>query len=412
MNGISGNCLVAQSGGPSAVINSSVYGVIEEFLLKQDSYKVYMGLYGIEGIINNKIIDTSRFSKNDIESLRYMPSSALGSCRYKLNNYEDDEEDYKKILNIFKKLDIRYFFYIGGNDSMDAAYKIGKYLEESNYKINVIGVPKTIDNDLIGTDHCPGFGSAAKYLSNVALELWFDINSYEKESVMIIEAMGRDTGWLAASTSLLSNIVPNMNQLIYLPEVAFSKLKFIEDVRKAIKLNNKLLIITAEGLRNNDGAYVNSDDNCYNIDAFGHKQLGGVGKFLQNTLKNSLSNNIKLTDVGVTQRCAMHCISKTDLDEAEMVGRNSVKYAIEGYHNYMTAIKRLNTKEYNCETDIIKLEKVCNKVRKLPIEWINEEKNGVRKDFIKYLSPLIIGEESTIGVDGILKCKNANLFRY
>lgn len=411
MNGISGNCLVAQSGGPSAVINSSVYGVIKEFLSRQDSYKVYMGLYGIEGIINNKIIDTSKFSKSDIESLKYMPSSALGACRYKLNNYEDDEEDYKKILNIFKKLDIKYFFYIGGNDSMDAAHKIGKYLEKSNYKINVIGVPKTIDNDLIGTDHCPGFGSAAKYLSNVALELWFDINSYEKESVMIIEAMGRDTGWLAASTSLLSDIVPNMNQLIYLPEVPFSKLKFIEDVRKALKLNNKLLIITAEGLRNNEGVYVNSEDNCYNIDAFGHKQLGGVGKFLQNTLKNSLSNNIKLTNVGVTQRCAMHCISKTDLDEAEMVGRKSVIYAIEGYHNYMTAIKRLSTKEYNCETDIIKLEKVCNKVRKLPIEWINEEKNGLKKDFIKYLSPLIRGEESTIGVDGLLRYKNANLFR-
>lgn len=411
MKEVSGNCLVAQSGGPSAVINSSAYGVIKEFLSLQSSYKIFAGLYGIKGIIDKKIVDITKLNGSEIEALRYMPSSALGSCRYKLTNYEDNDEDYDKLLMIFKELDIRYFFYIGGNDSMDAAYKISKYVQNMGYDINIIGVPKTIDNDLVETDHCPGFGSAAKYVSNVGLELWFDINTYEKESIMIMEVMGRDAGWIAASTGLLKETIPNMNQLIYLPEVRFDKLRFIQDVDKSLKENNKLLIVTSEGLKGENGKYINIDDNCYKTDAFGHKQLGGVGKFLQNTIKNNITRRVKLTEVGTIQRCAMHCISKTDLNEAEMVGRNSVRYAIDGYRGYMTAIKRLNDEEYKTTTKLINLEKVCNKVKNVPISWINEKGNGINKEMVDYVSPLILGEENIFGSDGLLKYKNARLFR-
>ncbi|WP_055667492.1 6-phosphofructokinase [Desnuesiella massiliensis] len=411
MKDIKGNCLVAQSGGPSSVINSSAYGVIKEFLSLDSPFKAFVGLYGIKGILDRKIVNIEEFSKDSIEALRYMPSSALGSCRYKLANYEDNDEDYIRLIEIFKELDIRYFFYIGGNDSMDAAYKISKYAEILGYDIKVIGVPKTIDNDLVETDHCPGFGSAAKYVSNVGLEMWFDINTYEKDSIMIMEVMGRDAGWIAASTGILQKLVPNMNQLIYLPEVIFDRNKFLEDVHKSLRNNNKLLIVTSEGLKGKNGQYINIDDNCYETDAFGHKQLGGIGKYLQQIVKNNITSSVKLSEIGVIQRCAMHCISKTDLSEAEMVGRASVNYALEGYTGYMAALQRENHEEYNCITKLSKLEDVCNKVKCVPAHWINEYKNGVTEDMINYIKPLITGEVNTLGEDGLLRYKDVGLFR-
>lgn len=411
MKDIKGNCLVAQSGGPSSVINSSAYGVIKEFLSLDSSFKVFVGLYGIKGILDRNIVNIEEYSKDSIEALRYMPSSALGSCRYKLANYEDNDEDYVRLIEIFKELDIRYFFYIGGNDSMDAAYKISKYAEILGYDIKVIGVPKTIDNDLVETDHCPGFGSAAKYVSNVGLEMWFDINTYEKDSIMIMEVMGRDAGWIAASTGILQKLVPNMNQLIYLPEVIFDRNKFLEDVHKNLRNNNKLLIVTSEGLKGESGQYINVDDNCYETDAFGHKQLGGIGKYLQQIIKSNITSSVKLSEIGVIQRCAMHCISKADLSEAEMVGRASVNYALEGYTGYMASLQRENHKEYNCITKLSKLEDVCNKVKCVPAHWINEHKNGVTEDMINYIRPLITGEISTLGEDGLLRYKDVGLFR-
>lgn len=411
MEKLNGNCLVAQSGGPTTVINSSAYGVIKEFLSLQPAGKAFIGLYGIKGILDRNMVDAGKLQKESIEALRYMPSSALGSCRYKLAHYKDNSEDYEKLLQIFKELNIRYFFYIGGNDSMDAACKISEYMQSEDYDIKVIGVPKTIDNDLVVTDHCPGFGSTAKYILNTALELWFDINTYEKESIMIMEVMGRDAGWIAASAGLLKEKVPNMNELIYLPEMSFDKIKFLQDVKNSLKENNKLLVVTSEGLKGENGQYINVGDNCYSTDAFGHKQLGGIGKFLQNTIKTSVTSRVKLTEVGVIQRCAMHLASKTDLDEAEMAGRDSVKYALEGYSGCMTAIKRIEDSEYKSTTTLVKLEEVCNKVKHVPADWINESGNGVNKEMIDYVKPLVLGEVNVLGEDGLLKYREARLFR-
>lgn len=294
---------------------------------------------------------------------------------------------------------------------MDAANKINKYAYSVGYDMNIIGVPKTIDNDLVETDHCPGFGSTAKYVSNVGLEMWYDINTYEKESVMIMEVMGRDAGWIAASSGILKKAVPNINQLIYLPEVCFDKISFLEDVEDKLKDNNKLLIVTSEGLRGKNGDYINVDDNCYKTDAFGHKQLGGVGKFLQQLIKNSITSSVKLTEAGVIQRCAMHCVSKTDLDEAEMVGTASVKYALSDYTGYMTTLERINEESYRCSTGVAKLEEVCNKVKHVPADWINQRDNHISKELIDYIAPLIKGEVNVFGEDGLLKYKDVNIFR-
>lgn len=406
------NCLVAQSGGPTAVINSSLYGVISEFLLRQPEGKVYGGLYGIEGIIEDKIIDLSCHSEETLKELRNMPSSALGSCRYKLPTIEDSS-DYEKLIHIFNKYDIGYFFYIGGNDSMDAVSKINDYVNKIGLDIKVIGIPKTIDNDLVNTDHTPGFASTAKYLCNIALELWFDINCYDKESIMILEVMGRDTGWIAASTGILKELVPNINQLIYLPEIPFEEKNFVKEVKESLKKNNKLLIVTSEGLKGNNGEYINVDNNCYEVDSFGHKQLGGVGKYLQNTIKEYVSKNVKLQEAGVVQRCAMHCGSKTDLDEAEIVGRHGVISALKAMSGFMVFIKRTSNDndKYESRPDLVDVSQVCNKVKYVPLDWIDSENQTVNKKMIDYIRPLILGNEPSLSEDGLIKYKNTHRFR-
>jgi ATP-dependent phosphofructokinase / diphosphate-dependent phosphofructokinase len=406
------NCLVAQSGGPTTVINSSLYGVVSEFLSKKQSGKVYGGLYGIEGIMEDKIIDLSSHSEESLKELRNMPSSALGSCRYKLPSFEANNSDYEKLINILNKYEIGYFFYIGGNDSMDAVSKINNYVKSMGLDIKVIGIPKTIDNDLIKTDHTPGFASAAKYLCNIALELWFDINCYDKESIMIVEVMGRDTGWIAGSSGILKEVVADINQLIYLPETAFEEEKFIKDVKEALKKNNKLLIITSEGLRGSNGDYINVDSNCYEVDSFGHKQLGGIGKYLQSVVKEYITKNVKLQEAGVVQRCAMHCSSKVDLDEAEMVGRYGVISALEGKSGLMVSIERQNNNgDYKSLPGLVDVDEVCNKVKHVPLDWIDIENSNVTEKMRDYVRPLIWGCEEAIAEDGLLKHKDAYKFR-
>ncbi|MGF7431917.1 6-phosphofructokinase [Thermoanaerobacterium thermosaccharolyticum] len=411
MKSIRGNILVAQSGGPTSAINSTAYGIINEFLSIESNYKVYAGIYGIQGILEKHIIDINTLDKETIEALKYMPSAAFGSCRYKLKNFEDDEKDYEKLIDTFKEFNIRYFFYIGGNDSMDAAYKLSEYVKKVGYDINIIGVPKTIDNDLVETDHCPGFGSAAKYVCNIGLEMWIDINTYKKESIMVMEVMGRDAGWIAASTGILKKAVPEINQLIYLPEINFNKIKFLEDVKKALEINNKLLIVISEGLKDENRKYINVSENCYEVDAFGHKQLGGIGKYLQQQIRENITSNVKLTEVGIIQRCAMHCASKTDIEEAEMVGRNSLRYALEGYSGYMTALERITKEKYYCKTKLVSLKEVCNKVKNVPLNWINEQQNNVKDIMIDYVQPLILGEINPFNKNGLINYTNINLYR-
>ncbi|MDK2806090.1 MAG: ATP-dependent phosphofructokinase / diphosphate-dependent phosphofructokinase [Thermoanaerobacterium sp.] len=409
MKSVKGNLLIAQSGGPTSVINASAYGAIKEFLSLGSGHKVYAGVYGIQGILEKRIIDIDTLNKNTIETLKYMPSSAFGSCRYKLKDYDENEEEYEKIINIFKKFNIRYFLYIGGNDSMDTANKLSIYMNKIGYDANIIGVPKTIDNDLVETDHCPGFGSAAKYVTNIGIEIWSDINAYKKESIMIMEVMGRDAGWIAASTGILKSVIPDINQLIYLPEISFDKDKFLIDVEKAIKKNNKLLIVVSEGIKDENGEYINANKN--EIDSFGHKQLGGAGRHLQNLIKENITKNVKLIELGVTQRCAIHCASKTDIEESEIVGRDSVKYVLAGYSGYMTALERSSNDKYNCVTKLVKLQDVCNRVKNVPLNWINEQKNSVKDAMIDYIQPLILGEINPFNENGLVKYTDINFFR-
>lgn len=403
MSFLQGNCLVAQSGGPTAVINSSAFGVIKEFMENRKNEKVFVGINGIEGILNNQIYDVDKLSIEELDIMRYLPSAALGSCRYKLKNYEDNLMEYEKIFELFKCNNISYFFYIGGNDSMDAAKKLADYAKKTNFDINIIGVPKTIDNDLVETDHCPGFGSTAKYIGNTSMELWMDTKTYQTNSIMVMEVMGRDAGWIAASSGLIKEAVGDVNQLIYIPEIPFTVEKFLKDVKQAVSNDGKLLVVTSEGLKDSNGEYINVDSNCYEKDGFGHKQLGGVGKYLQTIIKDNVEKRVKLTELGVSQRCAMHCVSKTDLDEAELVGRAAVKYALQGKTGFMVALDRVTGKEYECVTRLVELTKVCNVVKEVPKDFINSDGCSISKKMIDYVSPLIVGEVNSFGSNGLLK---------
>ncbi|MBU2699819.1 6-phosphofructokinase 1 [Sporomusaceae bacterium BoRhaA] len=410
MNKINGNCLIAQSGGPTSVINASTYGIIKKFLSLESEFTVYAGVHGIQGVLDKKLIDVRNLAEATLASLKNMPAAAFGSCRYKMKDIQEDEADYKNLIDIFKEFNIRYFLYIGGNDSMDAADKISRYAEICGYDVKVLGVPKTIDNDLVETDHCPGFGSTAKYVSNVGIELWADINAYKKESIMVMEVMGRDAGWIAASTGIIKRAIPGLNQLIYLPEVPFCADKFLADIKQAIQNNNKLLVVTSEGLKSDDGQYINIESNCYNSDAFGHAQLGGIGRYLQQCIKKNVTKNVKLTEVGVIQRCAMHCVSKTDLEEAEMVGRAALHYALEGYTGYMIALVRAKDKSYHCTTKLAKLDSVCNKVKNVPLNWLGQQ-NSVTQEMVDYIQPLIVGEVGRFSESGLIQYPNLSFFR-
>ena len=389
MGQIIGNCIIAQSGGPTSVINATAYGCIKEFLSTDNSYIVYAGIYGIEGILQKKIMNVSKIPVNEIEKLRYMPSAAFGSNRYRLKDYKIDNKEYIKLFDVFKDLNIRYFFYIGGNDSMDTANKIFNYASSIGYELYVCGIPKTIDNDLVLTDHCPGFGSAAKFVATAGIEMWLDINAYKKISVMVMEVMGRDTGWIAASSCVLKNAVSDMNLLIYLPEKAFDKQNFLSDVSNALEKKDKLLIVASEGLKDSNGKYIDVSENCYQEDNYGHQQLGGIGKSLRQSIRNNITSEVKFAELGILQRCSMHCASETDIMEAEMVGRHSVRYALGGYTGFMTAIVRTKSDVYECATKMIKLADVCNKIRYVPSEWLSGCGEGINQQMLGYMEPLI-----------------------
>ncbi|AIS53030.1 pyrophosphate--fructose 6-phosphate 1-phosphotransferase Pfp [Thermoanaerobacter kivui] len=386
------NCLVAQSGGPTAVINSSLYGVIMEASKSTAIDRIYGGINGIEGIIKGKIIDILDIPYERIRQMRFSPAAALGSCSYKLKDYKEDDSDYKKLIEIFKKYNIKYFFYIGGNDSMDAVDKIHKYTKEIGFDVNVIGIPKTVDNDLMFTDHSPGFGSAAKYIATITLELALDAEVYEAKTINVLEVMGRNAGWLTASSVLAKERFPHLKQLIYLPEVPFNEEKFLEDVNKAYKEYGNVFITISEGIVDEKGNYIAKRDNAYEKDAFGHPQLGGVGDYIEKIIKEKVYKRVKMTRLGVTQRCAMHLASKVDFEEAEMLGREAVKYALDGETGKMIGLIREKDSPYTVKTELVDVDKVCNKEKKMPLSWINSEGNYVTGEFFNYAKPLIQGE--------------------
>lgn len=399
------NCIVAQSGGPTSVINSSVVGILKGNKDLGAYDKVYAGLNGIEGILNGNIIDLSNFSDDEIEEFRYTPSSGLGSCRYKMKNIEEFTEEYDKLIDILKANNIKAFFYVGGNDLMDTIAKLGKYAKLKNIDINFIGIPKTIDNDLMYTDHTPGFASAAKFIATTTLETYLDASVYINNGIFILETMGRDTGWLAAAACMARINNKPAADFIYLPEVVFDVETFLIDVRKKFQEQNKVFIVVSEGIKNKEGKFL-SEIPQFGDDKFGHAQLGGIGNYLKNLIVNSgITTRVKALELGILQRCAMHCASKTDLDEAFNAGYSGIKYSLENKSGYMVAIKRESNSPYKTSHFLIEADKVANKVKYFPVELVNEKGNHIKEEALEYFLPLIEGSPSIKFKDNLPKYK-------
>lgn len=390
------NCIIAQSGGPTSVINSSVVGLLHANKDLGAFDKVYAGLNGIEGILNGNIIELSSFSDDEINTFRYTPSSGLGSCRYKMKSLEESTEEYDKLLDILKTNDIKAFFYVGGNDSMDTIAKLGKYAKKTELDIKFIGIPKTIDNDLMYTDHTPGFGSAAKFIATTALETYLDSSVYINNGIFILETMGRDTGWLAASSCAARINGECVADFIYLPEVAFDIEKFLLDVRRKFEEKNKVFIVVSEGIRNAEGTFITEVEKQAH-DKFGHAQLGGVGSYLKNLIIHSgITSRVKSLELGVLQRCAIHCASSIDLEEAFQAGYSALKFALEGNSGYMVAIQRESSNPYTTSHFLVEADKIANNVKYFPKNLINDEGNHIKEEALEYFLPLISGTPSLV----------------
>lgn len=384
-----GNVLVGQSGGPTAVINASVAGVVAEALNHGCIEEIYGSLNGVLGILQEDLIDLASESQQTVRGLRYTPGAALGTCRYKLKK----QQDFERVLEVFKAHNIRYFFYAGGNDSQDTADKISKLAQQQDYELRVIGIPKTIDNDLPGTDHCPGYGSVIKYIGTTVRELACDNEAMgQNDLVSILEVMGRNAGWIAAGASLAKrrDHPHDPPHLIYLPEIAFSPEKFVEDVKRVLKREKYCMIVVGEGLIDADGNYVSAAETT---DAFGHAQLGGAGDYLKSLVEQHLpAVKARVARLGIAQRAAAHGGSKTDADEAFLAGQAAVKAAINGETDMMVTLVRGDSDHYTCETGLAPLSDIANGVKKLPREWINEDGVSMNFQFLRYAQPLILGE--------------------
>ena len=395
-----GACIFGQSGGPTAVINASAYGVISAALEAGEITKVYGASHGIKGVLDDKLYVMDEEDPEELRLLLHTPSSELGSCRYKIADPEADDTDYKRILEIFKKYNVRYFFYNGGNDSMDTCNKISRYMESVGYECRVMGVPKTIDNDLYGTDHCPGFASAAKYIATSCMEINKDARVYDNGMITVVEIMGRHAGWLAASAALATEYGSGPD-LIYLPERDFDMDKFLADVDALYKKNGKVFVAVSEGIHYADGTFV-SEAKTSATDGFGHVQLGGLAAMLAETIKQHTGAKVRGIELSLLQRCGAHLASATDVDEAYNAGREAVIQAVSGVTGQMVAFEREYIDgKYHCKMVLLPLSAVANYEKKVPQEWINEEGNGLKKEFIDYVLPLIQGEPKLPLVDSL-----------
>ena len=401
MKNLKGACMFAQSGGPTSVINSSAAGVFLEALKSPEITKVYGAAHGIKGVLDEQFYDIGLEDKKELELLKYTPSSALGSVRYKLKDVSVDDTDYKRILEVFKKYDIRYFFYNGGNDSMDTCNKISKFLNGSGWDCNVIGVPKTIDNDLFGTDHCPGFASAAKYIATTLMEINLDAKVYNTGMVCVIEVMGRNAGWLTAAASLAGYKGLGAD-LIYLPEVAFDVDKFVSDVEGVLAKNdNKCIAVVSEGIKLADGRYV-GEFTASKTDLFGHAQLGGVGQMLANVIKEKTGIKTRAIELSLMQRCGAHLASKVDVEEAFGAGAEAVKAAVSGETVKMVCFERdMSTGHYVCKYKLLPLELAANTEKTVPLDWITNNGTALSDKFVEYALPLIQGDAKAPLEDGL-----------
>jgi len=391
MSELKGACIVGQSGGPTSVINASVYGVIDTALKNPNITAVYGAEHGIKGVLNDRLFVMEEEDAAELELLKYTPSSALGSCRYKMADPDVDDTDYKRILEIFKKYDVRYFFYNGGNDSMDTCNKISKYMQKVGYECRVMGVPKTIDNDLFGTDHCPGFASAAKYIATSCMEVYQDARVYDTGMVCIMEIMGRHAGWLAGAAALATAYGAGPD-LVYLPEVDFDMEQFLADVKRIYDEKGNCLVAVSEGIHYADGSFV-AEAKTSATDGFGHAQLGGLEVLLSEIVKERLGVKVRGIELSLLQRCGAHLASETDIEESFMSGKAAVENAVNGITDKMVGFERsYEDGKYVCRTKLFNLTDVANTEKKVPREWINAAGNHVEQPFIDYVLPLIQGE--------------------
>ena len=390
-NELKGALIIGQSGGPTSVINASAYGVIRTALDCPDITAVYGAAHGIKGVLNDKLYDMGQEDAKELELLLNTPSSELGSCRYKIADPDKDDTDYKRILEIFKKYDVRYFFYNGGNDSMDTCNKISKYMQKVGYECRIMGVPKTIDNDLFGTDHCPGFASAAKYIATSCMEVYHDARVYDTGMICVIEIMGRHAGWLTAAAGLATAMGAGPD-LIYMPETDFDMDKFIAEVKKVYAEKGNCMVAVSEGIHYADGTFV-SEAKTSATDGFGHAQLGGLAALLAEKVKGATNAKVRGIELSLLQRCGAHLASQTDIDESFMSGKAAVENAVAGLTDKMVGFERVTEDgKYVCRTKLFNLTDVANTEKKVPLEWINAEQNGVTQAFVDYALPLIQGE--------------------
>lgn len=399
------NLIVGQSGGPTAVINSSLYGVVSEGIAHSDEIgEVYGMVNGIEGFLEDRILNfREALPGEQLDYLKHTPGAYLGSCRYKLPESLEDPV-YPLLFQKFEEMNIGWFFYIGGNDSMDTVSKLSRYAAKTGSSIRVIGEPKTIDNDLVHTDHTPGYGSAAKYVASTVREITLDASVYEKKSVTIIEIMGRHAGWLTAASALARKYKGDNPFFIYLPESAFDTEKFLKDVESAFEKNCNVVVCVSEGIHDADGTFICEYDSSVGTDTFGHKMLAGCGKYLENLVRDRLGVKARSVELNVSQRCSASLISAADQKEAVSAGRFGIQAALNGETGKMVSFVRRQAEDgsYQMECGLEDVNLICNEEKEVPAEWITENGSDVSDEFIKYVTPLVQGSVNVpLGEDGL-----------
>ena len=407
------NCIIGQSGGPTTAINASLAGIIYGAKYSDKYENVYGMIHGIKGLMDERYIDLLEEFNTDekIHALKQTPAMYLGSCRFKLPTYKEDLDVYVKIFDILTKLEITDFYYIGGNDSMDTVMKLDDYAKSINNHINFIGIPKTIDNDLMGTDHTHGFGSAAKYVASSILEVVHDSLIYQLKSVTIIEIMGRNAGWLTAAAALARNEYNDAPDLIYLPEIVFDKERFLSDIHKVFERKNCVVIAVSEGIKDEFGNFLDDNSKYAKKDAFGHVLHSGTGKMLESLVFKEFQCKVRSIELNVLQRCAMHIASKTDLDESFAIGQKAIDVALANKSGHVMGFKRISNNPYQIDYISSDVRKIANLEQKIPTEWISKEGNNITEELYNYLLPLIQGEVSVNyqnGIPAYYSCNHLN----
>ena len=400
------NLLVAQSGGPTAAINATVAGVIAAAMSSREVDGIWGAVNGIKGVLEERFVDLRNkiTGTNELDILCQTPAAALGSCRFKLKSSEEDSSQLEEIIRIFRKNGIAYFIYAGGNDSMDTVDKLSAYCRENHIDdIMIVGAPKTIDNDLVGTDHCPGFGSAAKYIGTTFAELERDCHVYDTKAVTIVEVMGRNAGWLTAASALARNNGGKGPNLIYLCEPAFSVETFVEDVKNELRDNDSVLVAISEGIKDKNGVYISESVQSGAVDTFGHSYIAGSARVLEDAVRREIGCKVRSIELNLMQRCAAHIASATDIQESRMLGMKACQLALEGKSGLMAAVERISDKPYQVRFTGIPVSQVSNQEKKVPADYINEAGNDVTEKMMDYLKPLIQGEAHVVYENGIPK---------